>query len=283
MRKIEKAYSHWSGPYWTNSSPHPLKEQYGINDHWDKHYRTRTKIDLEKLADKKIVLFVGDSFTFGDGVEYKDTFCNLVQEKYLSDNYYCINVAYRGNPNSKMLLMLKHWLNAFGDQVCAVVCGFSFPGRRMFINDPEDKNLSPYNQHVYDDKTSHQWANLANFNPSVHNGVRNKQLSKAKYNAALSLSNDAQDIFEFERDMLLLKGFSKMYDFRVYWWSWTMHVYNETVNDVIIENICDDDYKYIGFDMKYVPRIPDDGHFDKRGHMIFADVIGYILNEDFNS
>lgn len=282
MKKIEKAYSHWSGPYWSSASPHPLKEHYGIDDYWDKHYRTRTKIDLEKMANKKIILFVGDSFTFGDGVEYKDTFCNQTQQN-LGDDYYCINIAYRGNPNSKILLMLKHWLNEFGDQIYAVVCGFSFPGRRTFINEPDDERAKPYIHHVYDDKTSQQWCNMANFNPAAHNGVRNKQLSKEKYNAALTLSNDAQDIFEFERDMLLLKGFSLMYNFRVYWWSWTMHVYNKEVNDIIVENICDDNYKYIDVDMRYLSRIPRDGHFDKRGHMILADVIEYMIKEDAES
>lgn len=275
MKKVEKSYSHWSGPEFTSKTLYPMHSQYDYlePEFWDPYFRTRTKIDHDTINEKKIILFTGDSFTFGDGVNYKDTFCNVVDTQYTSDEYVCINIAFRGNPNSRIMLSLAQWLNRYGSQVETVICGFSFLGRRTII---DDDNGNLYKDHVYDDEITSQWTSLRNFNPTFDNA----QISKQKFNACVTLSNDAQDIFEFERDILLLKGLSKIHNFKVGWWSWVRNGFSPEVLEVITQNIDDDDFKHIDFNVFHLPRLPDDGHFNVQGHKILADIIGYFLKNE---
>lgn len=255
-------------PKFSSVTPHPLhKKPHWINDYWDPHYLTRTAINLDHIKNKKLILFVGDSYTFGDGVLYKDTFCNVINEEYLSDEFYCINIAYSGNPNSRMLLRLHQWINEFGGQISTIICGFSFIGRRLIIN--VDENNIPYDEHVYDNITRHQLSCLANFNPSDST----KMIGEKKYNAVVTLNNDAQDIFEFERDLILLKGLSVMYNFNVLWWYWAAHTMHADVIRIITEHTEDRNFKYMPIQTQNVPRIPNDGHFNAEGHKIVAKII----------
>lgn len=277
MSEIKKGYSHFSKTGWEydNTSINPLSQKYGIVDYWDRYYRTRTKIIPENLKEKKIIIFVGDSFTFGDGIKYKNTFCNIIDQK-LSDDYCCINIAYPGNPNSKSLLCLTQWLNLCGSQIHMVIFGASIPHRRLIIHDDKDKKL--YEDHIYDDKG--KFNHFGKFRTFNSHHTPEHHFDEKYFTALLTLSNDVQDIFEFERDFLLLKGLGKLYNFKIYWWEWFMHKYHEKILSTIIEHTQSEDFKYIPINAPDIPKIPNDGHFSEEGNKIVSEIIMSEIRKD---
>ena len=268
MKQIQKTYSHWSGHLFEKDMAYPFRDgSYDIQDYWDGNKRTRTQFTDKDIADKKIILFAGDSFTFGDGVYYKDTFCSIIAEEYLNQEYFCINIAQRGSPNQRILVTIKQWLNDYGDQVDTVICGFSHPARKLFITD----DPVPWKDHVYDNNKKNQHDCLLHYNPSTPR--KKSHLGVKKYDAVTVLNNETQDIIDLERDILLLKGFGKIYHFKTYWWWWAGHYYHPAICDEIVKNTQDDDFDFIKINYSKIKRIPDDGHYSAEGHRQIAKII----------
>lgn len=113
------------------------KRHYEICDDWNVELQTRSLSPEEKInPEDKIVLCVGDSFTFCDGMYYKDTWTKHLQDSVYKD-YKVINVGIRGASNTLITNILSKYCNRYGNQIENVICGFSFNARRTYFTNSD--------------------------------------------------------------------------------------------------------------------------------------------------
>ena len=247
---------------------------YEMTDDWNVDLQTRSTMSPITPEDK-IILLVGDSFTFGDGVKHKDTFCGQLQSTDFFKDYKVINIGIRGASNDLITNVLSKWCNMYANQIKYVIMGFSFYSRRVFYTD-----LS---------KSKYVYEGIANINPGNWTSTieEHKWLQDA-YAATLKLSTVEMDNNNFERNVLLTKGLGKIHNFKTYWWSIEEHAWYGDQNTDRLENnserIDDDDFKYIDigkpFDdntTHYISK--EDRHWNESGHSIIADRIIKAIDE----
>tara|TARA_B110000211_G_scaffold49277_1_gene53651 strand:- start:387 stop:1220 length:834 start_codon:yes stop_codon:yes gene_type:complete len=247
---------------------------YEMTDDWNIDLQTRSTMSPITPEDK-IIIFAGDSFTFGDGVKHKDTFCGQLQSTDFFKDYKVINIGIRGASNDLITNVLSKWCNMYANQIKYVIMGFSFYSRRVFYTD-----LS---------KSKYVYEGIANINPGNWTSTieEHKWLQDA-YAATLKLSTVEMDNNNFERNVLLTKGLGKIHNFKTYWWSIEEHAWYDAPPADRLENnserIDDDDFKYIDIgkqfgdeESNYISK--EDSHWNKSGHSIIADRIIKAIDE----
>lgn len=260
----------------SNNNPLAGDGYYEMDDGWNKKLQTRSTMSSINPNDK-IVLVVGDSFTFGDGILHKDTFGALLQKRKPFANYKVINIAQRGASNSLINLMLTRWCNVYGSQVEMVIIGYTFRSRRLYF--------------ASTDKLP-EFGCCNNINPGhVPTGRLNIPWMKDAYKANLTLSTFENDTNDFETNVLVTKGLGKIHNFKTYWWSieenprWTQE---ESRLENNIELVDDDDFKFMdiagGFGKTFEEELEhhiseEDGHWSEKGHSVLADRIIEAIDE----
>jgi len=95
-----------------------------ITEYYDSVYPTRT--DLTDFENKEHVMFFGDSFTFGHGVDSKSTITHFLNKEHLPANKMCINLGFPGTSPEHSMLVLNKWLNEpYIDNMKTIVFGLS--------------------------------------------------------------------------------------------------------------------------------------------------------------
>ena len=261
---------------YSNINPLPSDGYYEMDDGWNKELQTRSTMSPIEPNDK-IVLLVGDSFTFGDGMLHKDTFGALLQNTKPFENYKVINIAQRGTSNSLINLMLTRWCNVYGSQVEMVIIGYTFRSRRLYF--------------ASTDKLP-EFGCCNNINPGhVPTGRFNIPWMKDVYKANLTLSTFENDTNDFETNVLATKGLGKIHNFKTYWWSieenerWNQEPKRLENNTELVD---DDNFKFINiagqFSKTYEEELAyhiseDDGHWSEKGHSAIADRIIEAIDE----
>ena len=261
-----------------HSNKNPLTDDgyYEMDDGWNNELQTRSTMSPIEPNDK-IVLLVGDSFTFGDGMLHKDTFGDLLQNTKIFENYKVINIAQRGASNSLINLILTRWCNVYGSQVEMVIVGYSFRSRRLFF--------------ASSDKLP-EFGCCCNINPGhIPVGRLDKPWLKEVYKARLALSTFENDTNDFETNVLVTKGLGKIHGFKTYWWSieenerWKQDPKRLENNTELVD---DDNFKFINiagqFGKTYEEELAyhiseEDGHWSEKGHSAIADRIIEAIDE----
>ena len=254
-------------------------------DDWNVELQTRSLAENNIGPDDRIVLCVGDSFTFGDGVYYKNTWTNHLQEGVFKD-YKVINVGICGASNTLITNTLSKWCNLYSKQIKCVIIGLSFSQRRTYFSavnnfalESSVVNLSPGND----------------WNPQKLDII--KKVNKAT-NALHTSENDQSDL---ERNLLLVKGLGKMSGFKTYWWAVDdlgdkKYITNETncllLEDTdfvymnvtsLVDSICEKEFEE---DVDWWhPSSPlriseDNGHWSIKGHEILAKGLRKFIKEN---
>jgi len=250
-------------------------------DDWNEELQTRS-LSTPLRPDDRIVLCVGDSYTFGDGVYYKDTWTHHLQEGIYKD-YKVINVGTCGASNTLITNTLSKWCNMYSHQLEYVIIGFSFSHRRTYFS---ELNKDVGDSSVVNLSAGGNWNTYTPFLRKVNNAIDTLHTSE----------NDQSD---FERSLLLVKGLGKLANFKTYWWS-----ADDLGNDNYIENktnalmLESPDFKYMNIsdvvneicikeEMKFDwwhPSSPlriseDDGHWSVKGHQVLADGVVQFMEQ----
>jgi hypothetical protein len=251
---------------------------YEICDDWNVEVQTRSLSPEEKInPEDKIVLCVGDSFTFCDGMYYKDTWTKHLQDSIYKD-YKVINVGIRGASNTLITNILSKYCNKYGNQIENVICGFSFNARRTYFTSRTEE--SKLQQSTVNISPGHSW------NPT------NLRIVTKIQTAFETLNTEENDQSDFQRNLLLVKGLSKIHNMKVFWWtvqewgdydSWKYNKdYRETLESY--------DFTYMNI-TSHIDRImkqnkitdeemqisKEDGHMSKKGNWVMAEAMKRYL------
>lgn len=237
---------------------------YKICDDWNYEYQTRSLAPEETInPEDRIVLCVGDSFTFGDGVYYKDTWSNKLQETVLKD-YKVINVGIRGASNDFITNVLSNWCSKYGNQIEIVIAGMTFSYRRTYYKDGQPNNLSV----GFVGKDKQKWFK------DIHSSFINMQ-------------NEENDKENYNKNILLIRGLGKICNFKTYWWDVESQINPNFVSDIHSNKLFDDrDFTYIPLkmfsanskeerDVYYISK--DDRHWSSEGHTAIANMIAKYI------
>lgn len=255
---------------------------YEICDYWDEKNLTRTKLDEEELKNSKIVLCVGDSFTFGDGVYYKDTWPALLQDKDFFKDYKVINIGIRGASNDLITKLLRNWCNRYSTQIEYVIIGFSYINRRMHYVDADY------------DGTFQPLPSIVNVHPSQANEKNLHTTTRRLYSRYLELSNDGNDLENSDRNLLITKGLGRIHNFKTYFFFMELcmvpgnEIYKKdsAIGDLITKNFDEflsDDFQEMNLYSQELNCLeykigPDDGHWNSKGHNKIASAIDKYMS-----
>lgn len=97
-------------------------------EYWEEDIPTRTKIPPD-IANRKHIVLVGDSFTYGHGNTRIQTISHEIQQ-LAGDEYFVVNLGIPGASNQRILTTLHQWINGpYKENLHAIICGFSFHDR----------------------------------------------------------------------------------------------------------------------------------------------------------
>lgn len=283
---MKNEFSFLSGPGGRRDMEHsenPNRHWYKIDDFYNNTLQTRSQItNLDELYNKKIIIVVGDSFTFGDGVYYIDTYAHHLHTDFFNkEDYVVINVGVPGISNDRILQITQNWVNEFSSQIECIIVGMSFLSRRSYFFDNE--YTRDHNNDIYTMEQSD--VNTYNFNPSTTvPTTRNGLNIRDKYNAFLELNTRINDYREFEKNLLLLKYISIVYNIKIYWWGWLNQMFTKHDRDFLIRTFDFNTMRYMNIDdiNDQIETIStDDHHWNGRGHRSVADYIIKFLNDDY--
>tara|TARA_R110001606_G_scaffold27046_3_gene87024 strand:+ start:243 stop:1832 length:1590 start_codon:yes stop_codon:yes gene_type:complete len=252
-------------------------------DDWNVELQTRSLAEMDIGPDDRIVLCVGDSFTFGDGVYYKNTWTNHLQEGVFKD-YKVINVGICGASNTLITNTLSKWCNLYPKQIELVIIGFSFSHRRTYFSEFDKLSLE---------------SSVVNLSPGNDWNPQKLDIIKKVNNATDVLHTSENDQSDFERNLLLVKGLAKLTDFKVYWWTVDdlgneryieqqtnaltldsddfvyMNV-SDIVNEICIKEEMEIDWWHTSSPLRISE---DNGHWSAKGHQVLADAIAKFIKK----
>jgi len=254
-------------------------------DDWNVELQTRSLAEMDIGPDDRIVLCVGDSFTFGDGVYYKNTWTNHLQEGLFKD-YKVINVGICGASNTLITNTLSKWCNLYPKQIESVIIGFSFSQRRTYF--------SEFNKLALE-------SSVVNLSPGNDWNPQKLDIIKKVNNATDVLHTSENDQSDFERNLLLVKGLAKLTGFKVYWWAVDdlgdeRYIEQQTnaltldshdfvymnVSDVVNEVCIKEEMKIDWWHTSSPLRISEDnGHWSAKGHQVLADAITKFIKKKY--
>jgi len=190
-------------------------------------YFTRTKISEEQLAQKKHILFIGDSFTYGHGVEDHETLPAHFESMLDDDEYYVINLAATATSIDWSVTRLQQWCNTFSENIHAVYFGVTAISRRTHWQKVSRDNHGRYKQvddlssslgdyidiNVYDKLDDASTYYKFDF---LSGTSEKSELVKPKHKAYIILSSKVNDVNYCERNLVSVKQKANIYNFNVY-------------------------------------------------------------------
>jgi len=285
---MKKPWSSFSPPDHWKSNGEPThfenKDNDGIivgMDKYENDYLTRSLVNDETLA-KKHILFIGDSFVFGHGVQRGKTISDFFN-KLTSDDYSCFNFGLPGSGVDVSLLRLQQWCNKSSNHVHTVYFGISNLTRQSHW-EPEKINWS-WDDSVYD-KEVNAWNFLYRMEPTMPPQTVNQRRVKVIHSSYQSLLSNIQSMARFDATIQAVINLSKAYNFNVYFFD-TCCVFNHKDLEIIKEQTEDYNVKWCkSYDAKPMSTlgklsneewdkyyIKNDGHWTPHGNKKVASIL----------
>jgi len=111
VMQSNKTFRHWD---------YKIDTHYHLGEYGNRTHSGNDRIVLEKES----ILLLGDSFTFGQGVEYPYTFCGLMENEF--KEYQIINTAVPGWGLEQYLIILKRYIKLGLNIQYAIIGYFPF-------------------------------------------------------------------------------------------------------------------------------------------------------------
>jgi len=216
MSVIKQPYSRLSYPdcYDNHAKLVRAKWQKHIDfdkDWWDYSLASRSQsCELYPFDkdDKPIVLFLGDSYTYGEGVYAWETFSHRLSQT-LFQNSHVVNLAYPGSSQDFSVTKLSQWYNQFGSRIQTVIFQFTYAHRRLRIDDSfETDPVSPYYNH-----------RRLKWRPQFWNIAIPEKLKPDWWMPYLQLNNKLDDFAYFEHQLFLTQLLTEKYHTNLVWWT----------------------------------------------------------------
>ena len=233
------------------------------------HYKTfptdvgiRSILNEEEL-EKKHIVFVGDSFVYGDHILNSDTmssqFATLLDK---SDEYGMFNLGISGGSLDSSMLVLQQWCNSYSDKIHSVYFGITSKARvQYWIDDEHTYNYIPGKENV----------------PEPEHTVGD-EIYLAKGLNKLVAVQEFQTIVKVNHTMHHLKTLSQLHNFNVM----SFYTTDERVSDEEMNEIKKlEDKKFIIHDKDFEEDKQEhyvsstDNHWSKEGNKYLVDNILY--------
>lgn len=88
-----------------------------------------TRTDISDAETRKHIVMIGDSFVFGDGLEYDQTISNILQNLY-NEKYLVVNLGISGSDLDNAVTNLSRWATRFPNNIVGIVFGCTFHSRK---------------------------------------------------------------------------------------------------------------------------------------------------------
>jgi hypothetical protein len=88
-----------------------------------------TRTDISDAETRKHIVMIGDSFVFGDGLEYDQTISSILQNLY-GDKYLVVNLGVSGSDLEDAVRHLNRWAARFPNNIVGIVFGCTFHSRK---------------------------------------------------------------------------------------------------------------------------------------------------------
>ena len=229
----------------------------------------RSIVNEEEL-EKKHIVFLGDSFVYGDNIHTNDTMSSQFATKLeKSDEYGIFNLGVPGSSLDSSMLYLQQWCNSYSDKIHSVYFGITSKARVQYWIDGEHTyNYIPGKENVPE--------------PECTVG---SEIFLAKTLNKLVAVQEFQTTVKVDHIMQHLKTLSQLHNFNVM----SFYTTHERVSDEVMNNIkkCLESNEN-GSEFKiYMNKItfpddevsyqisPDDGHWNRTGNKFVIDTILY--------
>ena len=222
----------------------------------------RSILNKEELQ-KKHIVFVGDSFVYGSGINASDTMSSQFGTKLeKSDEYGIFNIGIPGGSLDSSLLVLQQWCNSYSDKIHSVYFGITSKARvQYWIDEEHTYNYIPGKENV----------------PKPENTVGDEIFLAKSLNKLVAVQ-EFQTIVKVNHTMQHLKTLSQLHNFNVMSF-YTTHerVSDEEMNEIKkLEDekfIIHDEYSKSDKQEFYVSQT--DRHWSREGNKYLVDNILY--------
>jgi hypothetical protein len=209
------AFSEANSYYFMNGKPVQYSD-FDNGEVYDNDYMSRSTIP-EDIKEKKHILFIGDSFIFGDKL-LKHEIISAHFEKTLNNDKYCvINLATNGSSLEHATLRLQQWCNSFPDNIHSVYLGITSLTRsthwfleERYLDGVDDSDVDLYSS--YHPEKVMRFDYLLASPPKHDIQVMPKRIHKAE----TDLISKARMMRRLEDNLLYVKNISNAHNFSVY-------------------------------------------------------------------
>ena len=262
-----------------NSGDHPGTTNFGFNEKLPIELVTRTPVD--DIKTKTIIPFFGCSFTYGQGLEYKHTFTNILQRDYFcGSDYLALNLGSIGFSLDGVTRVMHQYYNRT-DINHSKVAVLNFPpvNRREFFNHKSiDYAANKWNHNVISDTKDIEYRRLMP-------GSMIKNQDKLWY-SYLEMVNPLVDYNNIQRNLVLLAGLAARFNLKIFLWNTSLNIFNRADRDSLSKFMTD-----LGLEFIEMPTIApksdnrhhkyqiarNDSHFNHEGMTHIAAYINKAL------
>lgn len=186
---------------------------------YDNDYMSRSTIP-DNIREKKHILFLGDSFIFGDKIRKRQIISAWFERILKNDEYCVINLATNGSSLEHATLRLQQWCNSFPDNIHSVYLGITSLTRSTYwFYTPNGYPLN--NRVVVDDSDIDLYSvpgglNVMRFDyllshpPKYPNQLTGIHKAKSKLISKVLITKRLED------NLLYIKNISNVHNFSVY-------------------------------------------------------------------
>jgi hypothetical protein len=246
-------------------------------DKWQNDYMTRSVVNDETLA-KNHILFLGDSFVFGHGVERGKTLSDFF-DKLISDDYSCFNLGVPGAGIDTILLRLQQWCNKFGNQTHTVYFGITSLTRLVHW-EPEKTDWT-WDDSIYDEEME-MWPFLYRSSKIIPKQKFRQRRAKIIHDSYQNLLSNVQCMARFDASIQAVINLSKAYNFNVYFFDTCCDI-NDKDREIIKEHTEDYNVKWLTSSNGTLGKLSDeewdkyiiknDGHWTPHGNKKVASIL----------
>ena len=195
-------------------------EGYPSQEVYDNDYMARSTIPND-ISEKKHILFLGDSFIFGDNLE-RHEIVSAHFEKILNNDEYCvINLGVNGSSFEHATLRLQQWCNTFPDNIHSVYVGITALSRSTRWTVRPGGDNEEYGDELDNDMYS-QWIpfpeNIQRFDFLLNMAPPKKEfpIEHKSYLHSLGLISKINCLHRFETNLMHVKSMASVHNFNVY-------------------------------------------------------------------
>lgn len=264
-----------------NSGEFPGTTNFGFNEKLPIEMVTRTPVD--DIKTKTIIPFFGCSFTYGQGLEYKDTFTNILQRDYLCDTeYLALNLGSIGFSLDGVTRVIHQYYNRT-DIKHSNVLVLNLPPvnrREFFSHKSIDYAKNKWNHDAIIDTTDIEFRRLMP-------GSMIKNQDKLWY-SYLEMVNPLVDYNNIQRNLVLLAGVAARFNLKIFLWNYSLGIFNLDDKNALMNFMSD-----LGIEFIEIPTIiprgdnrhhkyqiaKNDSHFNQDGMTHIASYINKALSK----